>query len=1062
MTSCKVSKFKLYPPNLKGTIARSRLIDLVRQAKDRKVVVLNAPAGSGKSTFVINYLQDSGIPFLWYNLDEGDSDPVTFFNLILDGVGQIAGRECPFPKFSPEQIPSIERYSEKLIETVFGISQTHKMALVLDNYQNISQDSLVHKAIEVFLKKSTLFEKLFILSRRPLPFAIRDWNLEKFILRLDWSHLKFSFDEFQQLLMLKAVTKLPKQDREELFRKTNGWVANIVLALSSGGILPNTDSMNYECWPSDFASLSSDEVSLLSKVAHLPEVTTSLAVKLTGSKQVVSILDRLAEEGFFVTHLQKGTPVYRIHDLFREYLRQEARRSIDPVSYKKHIKKVTSLLCEAGYYEEAFQSLMEVNAVEEIYDILGMNCLDWVNSGRLFTLKRCLEYLEGSQFTFLPWSLYGTGTLLKFHEPSKAIEFFKGALEGFKKDNEIIGIKAVIAELLDTAQYYGEDFSIVGLLLNEAERIMDQMPEEGPYVADAMLPGYAGILYLLHKGDSKKAVACFEKAQKIMSKMVGMEMFLSYVQIYAAIAYDSAGQVFKAEEIFRKASNIFERCPEYPPHKFMFHFLASIHEVFIGRFDHCVKRIQSFIEYSRDWGLYIHEEHLQIRLLEGLLCQEKLEDAQKVIEEIESLSMRSTFSRATTFELLAQKCLIEENYQEARLAAEQSILLFEKIKGEVFAEAAKSLLALALAGQGQFHEAQDILDGIIDEAKKRGNLMQVFTSLMHMAWIRYRHGDEDRAVSILQEALLLGKSSGFRATYHWYPSMMSSLLSLAMEHDIQTDYVASLVRYHCLMPSRQIMPSPEGWPWRVKVYSFGGLEVFIDGKQLDISRWQGKKALDLLKAILFLGGKECQLFTLMDILWPDSEGDKAKQNIEFTLRRLRNVLGLKHPSEAVLIVKAGMVSFNWKNSWVDVIAMRDYINISHRLSFQGDEYGAAYYKEKIISLYKGKFLETDNEPWIFNKQVQWHQRVMRIGEELLSFYKAHKIFDKLIIFARRILELEPASSRACHYLMEALISLGHPEEAIKTYKEFKAYGKAYGGQQASMNQLERLYQQLIS
>src|SRR5690606_17603604 len=86
---------KLVPPQAAGRvqkrslIARPRLLSRLDEGLDKRVTLISAPAGFGKTTVAGEWLgrrraQDDLPPLAWVSLDEGDNDPVRFWRYVLN------------------------------------------------------------------------------------------------------------------------------------------------------------------------------------------------------------------------------------------------------------------------------------------------------------------------------------------------------------------------------------------------------------------------------------------------------------------------------------------------------------------------------------------------------------------------------------------------------------------------------------------------------------------------------------------------------------------------------------------------------------------------------------------------------------------------------------------------------------------------------------------------------------------------------------------------------------------------------------------------------------------
>lgn len=99
----------------------------------------------------------------------------------------------------------------------------------------------------------------------------------------------------------------------------------------------------------------------------------------------------------------------------------------------------------------------------------------------------------------------------------------------------------------------------------------------------------------------------------------------------------------------------------------------------------------------------------------------------------------------------------------------------------------------------------------------------------------------------------------------------------------------------------------------VKIYSLGRFLIEIEGSPIRFAAKAQRKPLELLKALVALGGETVPVEQLTESLWPEAEGDKAQGSFASTLHRLRGLIGsaaLRH-GDARLTLDPGCC-------WVDV------------------------------------------------------------------------------------------------------------------------------------------------
>ena len=77
------------PPAGNNIVHRSELYEKLNTGLSRKLILVSAPAGFGKTTVVSDWINQNKIPAAWFSLDNGDNDPVDFLSYIISGIQSI-------------------------------------------------------------------------------------------------------------------------------------------------------------------------------------------------------------------------------------------------------------------------------------------------------------------------------------------------------------------------------------------------------------------------------------------------------------------------------------------------------------------------------------------------------------------------------------------------------------------------------------------------------------------------------------------------------------------------------------------------------------------------------------------------------------------------------------------------------------------------------------------------------------------------------------------------------------------------------------------------------------
>jgi len=286
---------------------------------------------------------------------------------------------------------------------------------------------------------------------------------------------------------------------------------------------------------------------------------------------------------------------------------------------------------------------------------------------------------------------------------------------------------------------------------------------------------------------------------------------------------------------------------------------------------------------------------------------------------------------------------------------------------------------------------------------------------------------------------------------------MKPLLLTALEHDIEPEFVQRLIRKHDLRTDAPPQAS-ERWPWPMKIYTLGRFSLLIDGRPLQFSGKAQQKPLELLKALIALGGREVSKDRLIDTLWPDTDGDKAARALDTTLHRFRKLIGY----EQVIQVRDRKLSLNAQLCWVDIWTLERLLGQTQALLGQASQdcEHAVKLKQQLISLYQGGFLSGDDEPdCIIGYRERLHHRYLNRLGLLGSYWEKQTDWQQASTLYRQILEMDDRQEPIHQRLMVCYRNLGRIADAIAAYKRCRETLFAHYGTSPSA-ETEALYRSL--
>ena len=388
------------------------------------------------------------------------------------------------------------------------------------------------------------------------------------------------------------------------------------------------------------------------------------------------------------------------------------------------------------------------------------------------------------------------------------------------------------------------------------------------------------------------------------------------------------------------------------------------------------------------------------------------------LERMAGYAVRVASNRGSHYHFAAaQHHLLAGDVAVARTHADEAVTIAAASGWQFFEALARTARCEVLLEAGSLDEADAELARLDDLLARSATRIVALSAGLLRTGILLARGDEAGANESLRAALALGRSQG-----NWRISLGASrvarLLARAMRAGIEPDYVRELIRR-----SDAVSPDPydESWPWPIRIATLGGFAVSVAGAPLTFSRKAPKRLIALAKAIVTFGGRAVAEQKLVDALWPDDDGDVARNALTIAIHRLRKLLG----DADAIVVSGGKVGFDPKRCWLDTWTLE------HLL--QSPEPGEAMPRcERVFALYRGDFLAGDDDlPWVLPRRAQLRARFARMVEA-----RAAMTGDAGAIFQRG-LEAAPAAEALYQGLMRHHLLCGRATEGLAVYARLR-------------------------
>jgi LuxR family maltose regulon positive regulatory protein len=327
---------KLYAPSVPpDLVPRPALIERLNGGLQRKLTLISAPAGFGKTTLAAAWVSEAGRPVAWLSLDADDNDPARFLSYLiaaLQGVdGGIGGSVLAMLQ-SPTP-PPLTALLTALINDV--ASTPEPFILILDDYHLI-ETLAIHGQLGFLLEHGPPQLHLLLLSREDPPLPLPRLRARRQMVEIRQRDLHFSLEETAGFLQQTMGLDLPPHDVGTLHRRTEGWVAGLQLAALS--ILGSDDPQGLigsfagsQRYVLDylveevFAQQSSQMQDFLLRTSILDRLSAPLCDAVTRRQDSRDQLLHLEHANLFLVPLDASREWYRYHRLFGDLLAHRLR-----------------------------------------------------------------------------------------------------------------------------------------------------------------------------------------------------------------------------------------------------------------------------------------------------------------------------------------------------------------------------------------------------------------------------------------------------------------------------------------------------------------------------------------------------------------------------------------------------------------------------------------------------------------------------------------------------------------------------------------------------------------
>jgi LuxR family transcriptional regulator, maltose regulon positive regulatory protein len=392
---------KVVPPRRQGLIARPRLLAAASQLSGKRLAVIKAPAGFGKTSLVTTWLQElqkSGNAVAWLTVDSNDDEPAIFFFYMCHALQ----RAC-----AKVGLAAIELIRESFLIDPRAILSTlindlsdvdGEVFFFLEDYHWIGNQE-IHEALAFFLRHAPSNCHVILTTRTEPPLPLASLRAQNFLLEIDAPALRFDLEEIREFVEAEGPGTLGPSDVKLLRDKTSGWPAALRIVTSTSVQL-NQDFTQYVRGLSGIQrsigaylgelldGLPRDMVQFMLRTAILDRLCVPLCEVVTGANSGQEWLGSIEQRQLLLTPLDQEGHWFRYHPLLAEYLSERLESELGNEIPGLH-QRASLWYASQELWTDAVQHAFAAGD--------AVRALSWIKNCAMALVK------QGDLFTLLGW-----------------------------------------------------------------------------------------------------------------------------------------------------------------------------------------------------------------------------------------------------------------------------------------------------------------------------------------------------------------------------------------------------------------------------------------------------------------------------------------------------------------------------------------------------------------------------------------------------------------------------------------------------------------------------------
>jgi LuxR family maltose regulon positive regulatory protein len=971
-----ILKTKLIPPILKeSVILRPRLVSLLKNNFNKKLIHVVADAGYGKTTLLTQFINELKIPYIWYQIDKSDQEIDIFIHYLIEGTRRY------FPEFGKRTLSVLNHTTgreinlEVLIGTFINelleVSE-QKLLFFFDDLQEIYGFQQVISGLKYLLNNIPPHVSIIIATRGNPPFSLDRLHFKNEILHIDQEDLKFSKGEIKSLCKQVGGFNPNSAELNELQGDSEGWITALqflihsfrqksIFAKNRKSLLNRLDDYFEN---EVFSSLKENFRLFLTATSVFEYLSPEACNHLMSRDDSEQILKGLQEKHLFVSAYEDVQPSYRYHHLFRNFLSEKLKKT---GFYQNYQNRAGVYWEKQGVFPTAVQHYFEAKNFKSIARLIKKFGTDYLNIGKFEFIKYCIENLPDTIVYSSPTliRLKGNINVWNCDWDSAEVYYRKARRLAQRQQNYLEIFKTIHNQLvmkLQLGKYKGINTQIRKVLRSKKLRNLNLKVKFLNLLGEV----------LLFEGQEEETVAVLKEALNI-SKKIGDSTHMYTTLNNLSVVEARTGNFIDAqnylETLIAKLSS----------HQSPFLTTALLNsgnalrmQGNLAEADEVLKEAQKYARFFSD-RIKLYNSYTS-RAWIKIFCGE-LEQAEHLLNEAEALGVQfgHTFDLSRIWQTRAELALNRQDFFQIKKHIEKNLGTPMSRQTKTSFLITKAKVELSMKNLKAAEKTLTLVSSSLGGSKYE--LMRYYLQLARFYLLKR---DEIKSKNFINKSITLAEKNSYDFLLSYELKHCAELMNLIKKIGLKSHYIQHILLKLPYQETLEISREPEVTDYDYVIRLLGRVQIFKAGKEIKGSIWRTKGLQELFGFFVVNLSQPIGLEKIINIFWFDYKPANAKRLFHVALHWIRKAVG----KDIIIFTKDGYRLSSQYKYWIDVQEFENLSKEGDRLLKDGNRVGAMIKYEEAFSLYRGDFMDDFYGDWCQQKRRYFEEIYLNMLKKL--------------------------------------------------------------------------------